>query len=106
MFIPLAHAAPAAPAPGFDASSLIMFGVIFAMFWFLMIRPQMKQAKERQKRIDELQKGDEILTNSGLLGRVTAIEDQYMTLQIAADVEVQMLKSAMQMNLPKDTLKF
>lgn len=106
MLIPLAHAAqPAAPQGG-GLMSFLPLIIIFIVFWFLMIRPQMKQQKERQKMIDGVQKGDELVTTGGVLGKVASVDDQYLTLQIAGSVEVQVLKSSVQAVLPKGTLKF
>lgn len=107
MFIPLAEAAPAAgAAQGGGLMSFLPLIGIFIVFWFLMIRPQMKQAKERQKMIDAVQKGDEVVTAGGVLGKVAGLEDQYLTLEIADRVEIQVLKSSVQTVLPKGTLKF
>lgn len=106
MFIPMAHAAPAAAAAGeFSFMNFFPFVVIIVVFWFLMIRPQMKQAKERQKLIDAVQSGDEVVTNGGVLGKVASVDGQYLSLEISKGVEIQVLKSAVQTVLPKGTLK-
>lgn len=106
MFIPLAQAAPAAASSGGGLSQLLLPAGILLVFWFLMIRPQMKQAKERQKMIDAVQKGDEVVTAGGILGKVGDLSEQYLTLEIANKVEIQVLKSSVQTVLPKGTLKF
>jgi len=78
-----------------------MFGVLY----FLMIRPQMKRAKEHKAMVEGLQKGDEVVTAGGILGRVTKVEEQYVTVAIAASVEIQMQRQAIQVVLPKGTIK-
>jgi preprotein translocase subunit YajC len=83
--------------------------LMFVVVWFLMIRPQMKKAKEHQKMVTELQKGDEVVTQGGLAGRVTKVGDSYLTLEIAetkdGSIEVAVQKSAVGTILPKGTLK-
>jgi len=84
--------APATPAPGgfmSFAPLVLMFGVIY----FLMIRPQQKKMKEQQQMLSSLKQGDEILTNSGILGKVTGITDKVVTVEVADNVRVKMLKS-------------
>lgn len=80
---------------------LAMFGVLY----FLMIRPQMKRAKEHKAMVDGLQKGDEVVTAGGMLGRITKVDDQHVTVAIASGVEVQMQRPAIQTVLPKGTIK-
>ena len=99
-----AQAAPSAPPPGADFFSLLPLIAIFAVFYLLLIRPQAKRAKERRKMIEALQKGDEIATSSGLLGRITKVSGTYVTLQIAENVQVTVQKTAVQTLLPKGTL--
>ena len=83
--------------------------LMFVVLWFLMIRPQMKKAKEQQKMISALQKGDEVLTQSGIAGRITKVGENYMTVAVAeakdGPVEVVVQKSAIGTLLPKGTLK-
>lgn len=101
--ISLAHAAPAAGAPAItDFLPLI---IIFILFWFMLIRPQMKRAKEQKKLIGELQKGDEVVTTSGQLGKISKISDQYISLEIADGVVTHVQKHAVQTLLPKGTIK-
>jgi preprotein translocase subunit YajC len=86
-------AAPgAASQPGF-ASMLMPFAMMFAVVYFLMIRPQQKKLKEQQDMMAGLKQGDEVLTNSGILGKITGIADKLVTVEIADDVRVKMLKS-------------
>ena len=74
-------------------SSLIMMVLMVAVFYFLLIRPQQKKAKEHQKMIDSISKGKEVLTNGGLIGRVTAVSDKTLTLEISEKVRVRVLRS-------------
>jgi len=99
-----AYAAPAAQQPD-PFMSLLPFIIIFVLFWFMLIRPQMKRAKEQKKMLDALQKGDEVVTAGGLLGKVTKVGDQYVSLEIADGVVVQVQKPTIQAVLPKGTLK-
>ena len=105
-FIAPALAQAAGPAsPGSAFSPLIMMGVVFLIRWFFMIRPQMKRAKEHRSLIDSLATGDEVLTNGGILGRIAAIEDSLVSLEIARGVEVRVQKQAISAVMPKGTLK-
>jgi preprotein translocase subunit YajC len=79
--------------------------LMFVLLYFLMIRPQMRRAKETKAMIEALQKGDEVITAGGLLGRITRINDGYIGLEIAPDTEINVQKAAVQTLLPKGTLK-
>jgi preprotein translocase subunit YajC len=104
MFISDAWAqATGTPGGGFESIFLIV--AMFAVLYFLMIRPQMKRAKEQRAMISALAKGDEVLTNGGLLGRIDDIADQFVTLEIAPNVTVKLQKQAISAVLPKGTLK-
>jgi preprotein translocase subunit YajC len=99
--------AQAAPA-GADGGGLLTFLPIILMFvilYFLMIRPQMKRAKEQKAMVDALQKGDEVITAGGVVGRITKLNEQYVTLEVAPNTEILMQRSAVQVPLPKGTLK-
>ena len=85
--------------------SMIMIVLMFAVLYFLMIRPQMKRAKEHKSMIDALQKGDEVVTAGGLLGRVSKLNENYATIEVANGVEVQVQRPAVQLVLPKGTIK-
>ncbi len=110
MFISSAFAqtAPAAAAGG-DMQSTLMsmlpLLLMFAVLYFVMIRPQMKKQKEHRSMIDALAKGDEIVTAGGLLGKVSKIGDAYIGVELVAGVEVQMQRSAVVQVLPKGSLK-
>ena len=97
-------AAPGAAAPN-PLMSFLPLVILFVIFWFMLIRPQMKRAKEQRAMIGALAKGDEVLTNGGLLGRIEDIADQFVTLEIAPNVTVKMQKQAISAVLPKGTLK-
>ena len=105
MFISNAWAQSAAPAGGFDMSQLLVIGAMFAVLYFLMIRPQMKRAKEQKAMIEALQKGDEVITAGGIVGRITKMADQYVTVEVAPNTEIVLQRSAVQVPLPKGTLK-
>jgi len=79
--------------------------LMFVVLYFLMIRPQMKRAKEHKAMIEALQKGDEVVAAGGLLGRISKISENYITLQIASNVEIQVQRPAVQLLLPKGSIK-
>lgn len=97
--------AQGAGATGGGIESIVLIVLMFAVLYFLMIRPQMKRAKEHKAMIDALQKGDEVITTGGILGRITKISEGYVTLEIANGIEVQVQRPAVQIVLPKGTLK-
>jgi preprotein translocase subunit YajC len=99
-----AFAAPAAGAPD-QIMGLLPFIVIFVLFYFMLIRPQMKRAKDQKKMIETLQKGDEVITAGGLLGKITKVNEQYVSLEIADNVTIQVQKQTIQTLLPKGTMK-
>ena len=94
-------------AGGGDAGLMSFLPIIllFVILYFIMIRPQMKRAKEQKAMIEALQKGDEVVTTGGLVGRITRLGDQYVTLEIAPNTEIVLQRSAVQVPLPKGTLK-
>lgn len=102
--ISLAHAQAAAPAaPGIEG---FLFPVLLIVaFWFMLIRPQMKRAKEQKKMIGELAKGDEVVIASGQVGKVVKIGEQYVSLEIADGVITHVQKQSIQTLLPKGTIK-
>ncbi len=101
----LAEGAPAAGQQGDPLTSLLFFGGFILIFYFLLIRPQQKRAKEHQKMVSALAKGDEVVTNGGLLGKVTDVSDEYISLELADNVVVRLQKQAVASVLPKGTLK-
>ncbi len=93
------------PPQGSPFMTLIMLGVLFAAFYFILIRPQAKRAKEHKTMIAALAKGDEVVTAGGVLGKVTDLSEGYVTVGIAEGVEVKVQRQAVQTVLPKGTIK-
>jgi preprotein translocase subunit YajC len=96
-------AAPAQPDAGL-ISLLPMIGIL-VLFYFLLIRPQSKRAKEQKQMVEALQRGDEVITNGGILGLIVNVSESYILVEIAPNVEVAVLKSSVQTLLPKGTLR-
>ena len=109
MFISDAVAQTTAAAPAAGAGSFLQgilpFILIFAVMYFVMIRPQMKRQKEHKAMIDALAKGDEVVTAGGLLGKVSKLGEQYLGIEIAGNVEIQVQRTAVVQVLPKGTIK-
>ena len=110
MFISSAFAqtAPAATAGGDMQSSLLSMLPIVLMFvvlYFIMIRPQMKKQKEHRAMVEALAKGDEVVTAGGILGRVSSLGDNFIGVELASGVEVQLQRHAVVQVLPKGTMK-
>ena len=80
--------------------------LIFVVFYFLLIRPQQKRAKEHRAMVASLEKGNEVVTNGGVLGKITDVGDSFVTLQIAAEVSVKVQRPAISQMMPKGTVKF
>ena len=97
--------AQSAPSGDPGYIGLLPIVLMFVLLYFLMIRPQMKRAKESKAMIEALQKGDEVITAGGVLGRITKIGDAYISLEIAPNMEISVQKAAVQVLLPKGTLK-
>jgi preprotein translocase subunit YajC len=79
--------------------------LMFVVMYFLMIRPQQKRAKEQKSMMDALAKGDEVVTAGGILGKVSKVNDTYVTIEIAPNTEIVAQKSSITTLLPKGTLK-
>lgn len=79
--------------------------LMFVLLYFLLIRPQMKRAKEHKAMIEMLEKGNEVVTAGGLVGRITRISDGYVSLEVADNTEIVVQKQAVQTLLPKGTMK-
>jgi len=97
--------APAAGGGDAGLMGLLPIVLMFVVLYFLMIRPQMKRAKEAKAMVEALQKGDEVITAGGILGRISKVSDAYITLEIATGTEINVQKAAVQTLLPKGTLK-
>lgn len=82
-------------------STLIMFGAIFLIFYFMIIRPQQKRAKERDKLLSNLEKGDKVITNGGIHGIIAGLEEKTALLQVSDNVKLKIDRSAITTVLPK-----
>ena len=102
-FIASAYAQDAAQPGGL--MSFLPLIVIFIIFYFLLIRPQMKRAKEHRKLVSELAVGDEIVTNGGLLGRITKVGESFVTVELAETVQIKVQRHAVSSIMPKGTIK-
>jgi preprotein translocase subunit YajC len=103
MFISNAYAA--STPPGGDLMSFLPFLAIFGLFYFMLIRPQMKQAKVQKAMIDALKAGDEVATSGGILGKVTKVGDNYVSIEIANNTVVNVQRHTVQTMLPPGTIK-
>lgn len=102
-FIASAYAQDASPQGGL--LSFLPLIVIFIVFYFLLIRPQMKRAKEHKALVLQLAVGDEIVSNGGLLGRIIHVGDSFVTVELAENVKVKLQKHAVASVMPKGTIK-
>ena len=109
MFISNAYAqtAPAAAAGGTESTLLSMLPLVlmFVVLYFIMIRPQMKKQKEHKAMIEAIAKGDDIVIAGGVLGRVAKLGDQYLNVEVANGVELQVQRGSVVQVLPKGTYK-
>ncbi len=103
MFISNAYAAGATASN--ELMSFLPLIVIFVLFFFMIIRPQMKAAKEQRAMIAALQKGDEVITSGGIVGKISKVSDAFVSVEIAANTEITVQKQAVQAALPKGTIK-
>ncbi len=91
-----------------EPSALLSFlplVLILVLFYFLLIRPQAKRAKEHKQMVQNLSKGDEVVTSGGLLGRVTEVGDNFLVLEIADNISVRVQKNMVASLMPKGTMK-
>jgi preprotein translocase subunit YajC len=100
-----AYAQTAAAGGAMDIMGFLPIILMIAVFYFLMIRPQQKKAKEHKALLEALSKGDEVVTQTGMLGRITKVGDEFVTVEIAENVEIKMQKGAIAAVLVKGTLK-
>ncbi len=106
MFISSAYAqALGGSSPTDMMTSFLPMIAIFVVFYFLLIRPQQKRSREQRELLAALDKGNEVVTGGGLVGRIARLSDQYVTLEIASGVEVTVQRGAVTQLLPKGTLK-
>ena len=106
MFVSKAFAQTAdGSAGGMDIMGMLPLVLLFVLLYFLMIRPQAKKQKEHKATLDALQKGDEVVAGGGVLGKITHVGDQFVTIEIASGTEIVVQKPSVQTVLPKGTLK-
>ncbi len=105
MLINPAWAQASGAAQGGGIESLLLIVLLFVVLYFMMIRPQMKRAKEHKTMIEALQKGDEVIAAGGVLGRISKLSESYVTLEIADNVQIQVQRPAVQLVLPKGTIR-
>jgi preprotein translocase subunit YajC len=103
--ISTAHAQAAAPAPGNVWVQMLPLVLIFVVFYFLLIRPQTKKAKEHREMVAKLQNGDEVVTVGGILGRIVDLSDTFVTLEVANGVQIKVQRFQVSQLMPKGTLK-
>ena len=94
-----------ATGPAGGLMSFLPIILMFAVLWFIMIRPQMKRQKESKAMLEALSKNDEVVTAGGILGRITKVNENYVTLEVAEGTEITVQKSAVTNVLPKGSLK-
>jgi len=105
LFISDAYAQAAGASQQGSLMSLLPLVAIFAVFYFLLIRPQQKRAKEHKKMTEAIAKGDEVITTGGTLGKVTGVGESFVTVEVAAGVEIKVQRAAIQALMPKGTIK-
>lgn len=102
----LAEGAPAAqPQAPSAIMNIVLFGGFIVLFYFMLWRPQSKRAKEHKDLMADLNKGDEVITNGGLMGKILRVKDDFIALEIAEGVEIKVQKVSVSAKLPKGTLK-
>ena len=106
-FISNAYAAnaPTGSAGGDPLTGMLFFVGMIVIFYFLLIRPQQKRAKEHRKMVEAIGKGDEVVTNGGVLGKIVEVGEQYLTVEIADGVKIKLQRHAVATVLPKGSLK-
>ena len=103
--IPDAFAQAAPGGPGGQFAPILMMVVFVVIFYFLLIRPQQKKAKEHQALISKISAGDEVVTTGGILGKVIEVGDSFVTIEVAAGVQIKVQKFQVGSLMPKGTLK-
>ncbi len=100
-----AWAQAGAEGAGGGLLSLLPLVAIFVLFWFLLIRPQQKRAKQHREMVSTLKKGDEVVTNGGTLGKITEVGDNFISLEIADGINIKVQRQAVAQMMPKGTVK-
>jgi preprotein translocase subunit YajC len=103
--IPTAWAQAGGATGSSQFAPVLMMVVFVAIFYFLLIRPQQKKAKDHQNMVSKLSTGDEVVTSGGILGRITDVSDSFVTIEIADSVRVKVQKGQVTSLMPKGTLK-
>ncbi len=101
----MAEGAAATGSTGGSLMSLIPFVLLFVIFYYFLIRPQSKRVKEHKNMLTTLGKGDEVVTNGGILGKIVAINDEFVTVEIASNTQVKLQKQYIASLMPKGTIK-
>lgn len=104
-FINSAWANASSAPQGMGLANIVMLLVFFAIFYFILIRPQIKQNKQHKELVASLSKGDEIVTSGGLLGKIKEVGDDFVMIEIANGVEVRQQRQAVSIVMPKGTIK-
>jgi preprotein translocase subunit YajC len=104
-FISDAHAQAAGAAPQSSMLSMLMLPLMLVAFYFLLIRPQQKRAKEHQALLSKLATGDEVVTAGGILGKITEVGESFVSVEIADGVRIKLQKSQITQLVPKGTYK-
>ncbi len=105
IFISDAYAQAAGESSQGSLMSLLPLVAIFIVFYFLLIRPQQKRAKEHRKMTEAIAKGDEVVTTGGTLGKVTGVGESFVSVEVSAGVEIKVQRAAIQALMPKGTIK-
>ena len=105
LFSDVIAAEAGAGGQGSAMSSIFMLVIFGLIFYFMLIRPQSKRAKEHKGMVEALQKGDEIVTNGGILGKITKVGENFITVTIANNVDINVQKHSVSTALPKGTIK-
>ena len=104
MIISPAYAQDAAGAGGIFGA-LLPFLLIFVVFYFLLIRPQQKRAKDHKNLLKELKKGDEVVTNGGVIGKITAVDESFAEIEVSSGVSMKVQKQGINQKMPKGSVK-
>ena len=105
LIIPSAYAAEGVNADSSGLTQLIPLVILFVLMYFLLIRPQQRRAKEHKQLLSELKKGDEVVTNGGVLGKILSVDGSFAVLEIATGVEVKVQKQGINQKVPKGSIK-
>jgi preprotein translocase subunit YajC len=97
--------AQGAPAQESPLGFLLPMIILFAAFYFLLIRPQQKRQKQHREMVSQLSSGDEVVTAGGILGKITSVSDQFLTIQVADGVELKVQRQTISAVLPKGTVE-